>query len=188
MSELDEKQKKYMKFVLIYPFVVLIIGVAVNLLITNIPPLVPSIPSTPVLSSLAISGVLLAINHAWLMTATETTRVRYKLYATPEEWEASDYSKQDATQVAWQELERAHNAHRNATENTVCFLAVALPFLFVSPPSIIAYVWVVGFALARLGYTYGYLSGNDNFRSIFMTLSLLASFGIGSYLFIALIQ
>jgi glucose-6-phosphate isomerase len=55
--------------------------------------------------------------QAWLMTATETTPVRYKLYATPEEWEASDDNKQDATQVARQELERAHNAHRNATEN-----------------------------------------------------------------------
>jgi len=73
----------------------------------------------------------------------------------------------------------------NATENTVFFAIVAFIFRLISPPVIAAQIWIVGFAVARLGHTYGYLKGSDSVRSVFMSLSLVAMFGILSYLAIS---
>ena len=85
------------------------------------------------------------------------------------------------------ELERRHNAHRNTTENTIYFIFLALVFVLVSPTTVAAQTWIVGFAVARLGYTYSYLAGKDSARGLFMTLSLLAMYGIASYLVISLL-
>ena len=85
------------------------------------------------------------------------------------------------------ELERRHNAHRNTTENVVYFIILALVFVIVSPPTIATQVWIIGFAVARLGYTYSYLAGRDNVRGLFMSLSLLAMYGMASYLAISLV-
>ena len=72
------------------------------------------------------------------------------------------------------ELERRHNTHRNTTENTIYFTLLALVFVLVSPTTVAAQAWIVGFAVARLGYTYSYLAGKDDVRGLFMSLSLLA--------------
>jgi len=115
------------------------------------------------------------------MTTTELTRVRFRLFATPEEWAASGIRRADAPRAGLEELERRHNAHRNATENTVYFVFVALIFAFASPSSLAAHAWIVGFAVARLGYTFAYLAGNDSIRGVFMSLSLICLYGLASY-------
>ena len=115
------------------------------------------------------------------------TRVRFKMHSTPEEWAASGTSAQDAPEEGLRELERRHNAHRNTTENTIYFIFLALVFVLVSPTTVAAQTWIVGFAVARLGYTYSYLAGKDSARGLFMTLSLLAMYGIASYLVISLL-
>jgi uncharacterized MAPEG superfamily protein len=107
------------------------------------------------------------------------------LHSTPEEWAASANRKEDASEEAWSELERHHNAHRNTTENTLYFIFLAAIFVLVSPALIVAQVWLTIFPLARLGYTYGYLAGKDNLRGAFMSLSLLAIYGMASYLVMA---
>ncbi len=84
------------------------------------------------------------------------------------------------------ELERRHNTHRNTTENTIYFILLALVFVFVSPTTVAAQAWIIGFAIARLGYTYSYLAGKDNVRGLFMSLSLLSKYGIVSYLAMSL--
>jgi hypothetical protein len=38
-----------------------------------------------------------------------------------------------------------------------------------------------------LGYTYSYLAGKDGARGLFMSLSLLAMYGIASYLVMSLV-
>jgi len=134
-----------------------------------------------------ISVSLLVINHTWLMTSTELTRVRYKIYATPEEWVARGKRRDDVSEEGWRELERRHNAHRNTTENTIYFVFLVFIFAFVSPAILAAQVWIVGFAAARLGYTYSYLSGNDSARGVFMSLSLLSLYGMTSYLLMSFI-
>ncbi|NOX82478.1 MAG: MAPEG family protein [Alphaproteobacteria bacterium] len=176
-----------MAIIIAYPFVVLLIGVGLNLFVFGVSPLALALPSDASVSALVIASVLLAINHTWLMTTTELTRVRYKLHATPEEWAASGTNRQDAQSEGLVELERRHNAHRNTTENVVYFIFLAFIFALVSPTTLAAQVWIIGFAVARLGYTYSYLAGKDGARGLFMSLSLLAMYAMASYLVISLV-
>jgi uncharacterized MAPEG superfamily protein len=176
-----------MAIIIAYPFVVLLIGVGLNLFVFGVSPLALALPSDASASALVIASVLLAINHTWLMTTTELTRVRYKLHATPEEWAASGTNRRDAQSEGLVELERRHNAHRNTTENVVYFIFLAFIFALVSPTTLAAQVWIIGFAVARLGYTYSYLAGRDGARGLFMSLSLLAMYAMASYLVISLV-
>ena len=176
-----------MAIVIAYQFVVLIISVAVNFFAFGINPLIVALPTTASIISLAIAAALLVGNHSWLMTTTELTRISFGLYATPEEWSDSGTSPDDASAEGLREVERRHNTHRNTTENTVYFALLALVFVVVSPPPLAVQVWTIGFAVSRLGYTYGYLSGRSTVRGVFMSFSLLALFGMASYLLISLV-
>jgi len=170
-----------------YPLVLLAVGIVVNLSVFGVGPSAIALPSAASINALVIAAILLTVNHTWLMTSTALTRARFKIHATPEEWAASGTSPEDVPEDGFYELERHHNAHRNTTENTIYFVLLALILVFVSPTTIAAQVWIIGFAIARLGYTYGYLSGRDGARYIFMSLSLLAMYGIASYLAISLV-
>lgn len=185
MVELDTKQKKAMKMVIGYPFVIFIIAQMVNALIFS-PSAFVSLPSDSTITAWIVLGCCFVINHSWLMTVTETTRVRYKLYATPEEWRESGLDPKAVSYEAEQALQRCHNAHRNSTENAVVFLILALPFTIISPSSLSAYLWLVGFGVSRLGYTYAYLHAKDNLRGLFMTLGLLCFYGVAGYSLLAL--
>ena len=121
------------------------------------------------------------------MTTTELTRVRFNMYSTPEEWAASGTSREDPPEEGLRELDRRHNTHRNTTENTVYFVLLSLVFALVSPPTAAVQAWIIGFAVARLGYTYSYLAGKDAARGLFMSLSLMAMYGMASYLVMSLV-
>ena len=171
----------------VYPLALLLISVLLNLFVFGVNSIVVALPSLECIYALLIASVLLVVNHTWLMTTTELTRVRFGMYSTPEEWEASGANRKDVSEEGFRELERRHNAHRNATENTIYFIIVGLVFSLVSPTTVAAQVWIIGFAVARLGYTYSYLAGKDNIRGLFMSLSLLAMYGISSYLVLSLV-
>ena len=144
-------------------------------------------PSVEIITALVLSAVMLLINHTWLMTTTELTRLKYNMHATPEEWAASKYGKDDVSQEGVQELERRHNAHNNATENTVHFVLLSLLVCIVSPAALMAQVWFLSFAIGRLGHTFSYLSGRDGLRGIFMSVSLISLYGLSSYLLLSLV-
>ncbi len=182
----EERLRRGMILVTAYPAGVLLISLALNIFVFGVDAYVVALPSTWCVRALVVAALLLALNHTWLMTATELTRARFKIHATPEEWAASGTSAEDAPRDGVRELERHHNAHRNTTENTVYFSLLAFTFAFASPTTGAATAWLVGFAVARLGYTYSYLGGRDGARGLFMTLGLLAQYGIGSYLALAL--
>jgi len=183
---LDRRTRNGMIIVTVYPVVVCLASIAINVFAFKPSSMQITLPSIACIQALVISGVLLTINHTWLMTATELTRARFKLFATPEEWAASGIKAEDASTDGIRELQRHHNAHRNTTENTVYFVLLAAVFAFTSPTSVAAYVWIVGFAVARMGHVYGYLRGKDGIRGIFMTLSLLALYGLASHLVLRL--
>lgn len=176
--------------VIVYPFALLLIACLVNLLAftgdgaTRLPVL----PSTATLAALSLSAVLLLVNHGWLMTATELTRVRFGLQATPEEWAESGRDPADAPVAGRLALERCHNAHRNTTENVVYSGLAALAFVFASPPVVVAWLWPVGFAAARLLYTGSYLSARTGLRGLAMSLALLCLCGLVSYPALALLK
>lgn len=185
-SALPEGNRKAKTIIIAYPFGVMIIAFFINHFVFGVNPVEITLPSIDHIGPLIIAITLLFLNHAWLMTNTELTRVKFKLYATPEEWEASGTHRENASAHGLSELERHHNAHRNTTENTLYFVALALVFVIISPPVIATQIWVTGYSTARLGYTYGYLAGKDALRGLFMTLSLLALFGMASYSIISL--
>ena len=186
-TEEMKRQKRTMSIVVIYQIVVILLSVALNIFVFEVHPFVVTLPSNELFQTLIIATVLLVLNHTWLMTATELTRARFKMYSTPEEWLASGTNREDTTKKGISELERHHSTHQNTTENVVYYVLLAFIFVFSSPPIIVATVWLVGFAVARLGYTYSYLYGKDNARGLFMSLSLLAVYGLASYLVMSLI-
>ncbi len=181
------RQKRTVAIVIAYPVGVLLLSVILNVLVFGVSPLAIALPSVEAIRALIIAAVLLIVNHTWIMTATELTRVRFKMYTTPEEWAASGTRPQDAPEEGLRELERHHNTHRNTTENTIYFVLLALTFVVVSPAPLAAQAWLIGFAVARLGYTYSYLWGKDGARGVFMSLSLLAMYGMASYLLVSVV-
>ncbi|WP_417445546.1 MAPEG family protein [Kangiella sp.] len=165
----------------VYPFAVLVLAIALNFMF-GIDPIQISNPSRELLGLISFSAIILVINHSWIMTVTELTRNRYKIFASPEEWTSSGYKKLDVTEKGSFEIDRCLNTHRNTTENIVYYILFLFVFSFVSPSQIAAWVWVLVFPISRLGYTYSYFTGSDNARGIFMSLSLLSVYGIASYL------
>jgi len=186
MIDIEKRKQRIKMIVLAYPIALLLAGIALNWFAFGVDPAVTALPSAGVLSALVVAAVLLVVNHTWLMTSTELTRLKYDMKATPEEWDASETRREDVSKTGWRELERRHNAHRNATENSVYFAILAMIFSVISPTVIAAHVWIIGFAIARLGYTFSYLSGRDGARGIFMSLGLTAMYGMASYLVISL--
>jgi uncharacterized MAPEG superfamily protein len=186
MTNAADKKRKFARIIIAYPFALTLIGLAANLLIFGVNPATIAMPSQTLITALVLSAVMILINHSWLMTSTELTRLKYDMHATPEEWAASKHNKSDVSSKGLQELERRHNAHGNATENTVYFALLAVLIVVVSPVEIMAQVWLFGFAIGRLGHTFSYLSGRDGLRGIFMSLSLVSLFGLASYLLISI--
>lgn len=184
--ETSKQKKEPTYLILLYPVVLLLICTLLNLFVFTINPAVVALPSIDSIRALVIAAILLAINHTWLMTATELTRAQFKIFASPEEWIASKMNRKDISEAGVYELERHHNTHRNTTENTLYYVLLSLIFVLISPPTIAVQVWLIGFPIARLGYTYSYLKGHDNFRGVFMSLCLLSIFGMASYLFLSL--
>ena len=159
--------------VLLYPLVLLLFSALLNYFLLGKTTLKVELPSQELIIVISIAIGLLVLNHTWLMTATELTRVNFKLYATPEEWKASGNNKQAISNLAKDEIERNYNAHRNTTENVVYFVMASLVYVLTAPSLMAASTLLIGFAVFRLGYSYSYLLGSDNLRGLFMTLSLL---------------
>ncbi len=187
MSSMETNRNRAKTMVLAYPFVLLVIGAALNLFLFGVSPVVVALPSTDLAAALVTASVLLLINHTWLMISTELSRLKYGLHATPEEWSASNARPEDAPDEGLLELERRHNAHRNTTENTVYFALLALTLSLVSPDPVAAGVWIIGYAVARLGYSHCYLTKNTGGRGLFMSLSLISLYGMASYLAFSLL-
>lgn len=183
----DGRKQRISKIILAYPVVLLLIGLLVNLFAFGVNSAVIALPDRDVVAAVSVAAILLVINHTILMTSTELIRLKYGMQATPEEWAQSQTSIEDVSQEARQELERRHNAHRNATENTVYFGLLTFVFCLISPSHLAAYVWMLSFAIARVGHAYSYLSGRDGARGVFMSLGLVSLYGMASYVAVSLL-
>jgi uncharacterized MAPEG superfamily protein len=186
MDEKARRQRKFTRIIIAYPLVLILIAVLANFLLFGVTQAEIALPQIPLVTPLAASAILLLVNHTLLMTSTELTRLKYDMHATPEEREASGHAKEDVSQEGIEELARHQNAHNNATENIVYFSVLALLISLVSPVTLAAQIWIVGFAAGRLGHSASYLLGRDGLRGIFMSISLLSLYGLASYLAICL--
>ncbi|MCK8482746.1 MAPEG family protein [Aliiroseovarius sp. S2029] len=185
MSDSAARIRKFTRIIVVYPIGLIVIAMVVNLIL-GIEPLTVALPSVGVMAALVVASALLLLNHTWLMTATELTRLHHGIYASPEEYAEANARKEDVPALGWSALERHHNAHRNATENTVYFGGLALLMALASPSTLAAQIWIIGFAIGRLGYTYSALRGKAGLRGIFMSVSLAALYGMAGYLLLAL--
>lgn len=174
--------KKFTAIILAYPVALIVISLALNWFVFGVAPVVIALPSNPIIVAIVIASSLLVLNHTWLMTSTELTRLNFNMHATPEEWAASGVDQGDISEKGWQELERRHNAHRNTTENTVYFVLLAFVMSLTTPTELATQTWFITFAVARLGYTFCYLRGLSDTRGAFMSLTLLSLYGLASYL------
>jgi uncharacterized MAPEG superfamily protein len=181
----NDTQNRTSAFVKFYPLLLLVMACLGNWVVFGVKPLQVGMPSTFSLAIMSISAILMCLNHTWLMTVTELTRVRYQIQTTPEEWSDSLVGRDEIPQEGWDELARARNAHRNCTENSVYFVMLGTPLLFCSANDIVS-IWMLEFAIGRLGHTYGYLTKSDVLRGLFMTISLLAMYGMATYLMFAI--
>ena len=168
------------------PLVLILVSSALHYFAFGAAPLVIAPPSVETMRALAVAAAVLTLNHTWLMTATELTRARYGMFATPDEWRSAAKQPDAAPATGVQELARHHNAHRNATENSVLFVLLALAFAFTSPSVSAANTWLLGFAVSRVGHAYGFLRGRDDIRGLCMTTSLLAMYGLMTHLVVGL--
>ena len=180
----EKRSLPLINIVIIYPFALTLVAGLINWFV-GVSPLEIAIPQENMWISLSLSGVLLVFNHSWLMTSTEIVREKFRLFATPEEQKNEGTLPENAAETGKIELERNHNAHRNATENITSFLMLCIPFSFCSPSNAIALLWPISFALGRMAHAYGYLTGSTAIRGLGMTVSLLAMYGISTYLILS---
>ncbi|HEY9030258.1 MAG TPA: MAPEG family protein [Kangiella sp.] len=178
--EVDTPSNSYW-IIKVYPFGVLVLAIVLNL-VFGINPVQIATPSKEFIGLLAFSATVLVINHSWIMTVTELTRNRYKIFASPEEQSASGHKKFDYSAKGLLEVERCLNTHRNTTENVVHYILLVAIISIVSPGQLASWFWVLMFPVARLGYSYSYFTGRDNLRGLFMSLSLLSIYGMAAYL------
>lgn len=183
----EQKAKNSGWIIKLYPIVLVLFSIMINSIFWQ-SPIVVELPTIEIIQILSISAALLVFNHSWIMTATELTRFRFNIFASPEEWKSSGKSKTSISEASQFEIDRHLNTHRNTTENLVYYLFLAMIFSFTSPEFLSASMWLLMFPLARLGYTYCYFRGKDNLRGIFMSLALLSIYGLVSYLIINLFR
>ncbi len=188
-ENMHDKQRKQRVTALVtaYPFVLLSAAVVLNLTVLGVQPVALALPTEQTILALTISAALLLINHTWLMTSTELTRVVLGISATPEDALENGSLSTASSFSSHEEITRRQNAHRNLTENAVYFPLLVMGIATVSPSQLAVTAWLLGFSIGRVGHTYGYLTKSTSVRGISMSLSLLSLYGIAGYLLIALI-
>lgn len=181
-------QKKFYAAIVGYPIVVALIALALSLYV--LPTLVSgtSWPENTVLIAIALATGLLIVNHSWIITATELARLKHGIYVVPEEIPSEKQATYAPSSEGQADVARCHNIHRNTTENVVYIFPLAIAIWLAAPQLTESAIWIVTFAVARLGYTYSYLRANTALRSVCMTASLLAMFGLSFQLLYALAQ
>lgn len=186
MSLENGRKRKFTRIILTYPVALIAMALLANFFLFGVEPVAIALPSHTLITAMIVAALLLLANHTWLMTSTELIRLRYDMHATPEEWVASGHQRSEVQEEGVLELERRHNAHANATENTIHFALLVGLTAIVSPVPGAALVWIVGFPAGRLGHTWAYLSGKDGARGLFMSVSLISLYGLASYLAVSL--
>lgn len=181
-TEAARHQTKFYLAIVGYPIVVA--GVALLINRYALPAAVQNAlwPEQMLLLAFAFSTGLLWLNHCWIMTATELARLKHGIYVVPEEVPPAEQATYAPSPDGMADVGRCQNIHRNTTENSVYFFPLAIGLLLVPVLDKTevggAAFWFGAYALARLGYTFAYLRAKTGLRSLCMTVTLLANFGL----------
>jgi uncharacterized MAPEG superfamily protein len=130
--------------------------------------------SDPNVRTLIQVDVLLILLLMTMGNYTSLTRIRRKVYATPEDYEINRVAPSASPDAS---VERSRRMHQNHLENVAPFLVLSLLYTLTRPPhgTLAWLLW--GFLGARVLYTVFYVRAMQPFRTI--------TFAIGALLMLA---
>ena len=124
-----------------------------------------------------LAAVALSLNMLGLWAYSGTVRAKTK--TTPNEEDASTIAKGSKHTLDQPvAVARVLRAHRNAADNIVPFLLVALLYVLLGATPKMAWILFGGFTAARYLHSVAYLGEKQPWRSIAFVLSSLCTLGV----------
>ena len=130
------------------------------------------LPNAEVFGIYAVSAALLVFNLFFLAFVTAAGRGKHKVFVNPED---KGYQP-NGSNNEW--VDRVLRAHRNALENIVPFVTIALVYTMTIGTPLGAKVYFGVFVAARWLHSISYLSGKQPWRTIFFVLGALSTLGM----------
>jgi uncharacterized MAPEG superfamily protein len=120
----------------------------------------------PAMRWFALTYLLLVVKILAVGWITSFYRLRYRVYATPEDYALQGISVPASPPVGQEQIERARRAHQNDLENILPYFAVGFFFALTEPSLPVARFLYVTFFLARVLHTVFYLAALQPWRSL----------------------
>jgi len=79
-------------------------------------------------------------------------------------------------------IQRGHRAFRNDVENIPIFLILALIYVTLGGWETGAYIYFIGFTVARIGHTFCYLKQIQPARSLMFVLGTLCTYAVSGHI------
>jgi glutathione S-transferase len=130
----------------------------------------------PAMRLFAIVSLVLVAKMAVVGSYTSILRIGRKVYATPEDYQLQGMAPAARTDA---DIERVRRAHRNDLENILPFFAVGFFYALTNPSLLMARIYFVGFALARILHSVFYIRSVQPHRTI--------AFAVGAILMLAML-
>ena len=129
-------------------------------------------PNTAVLVQIDVSLIVLLLAAG---SYTSITRMRRKVYATPEDYQARGVTPRDGADEA---VERARRMHQNHLENVPAFVVLSMLFAATDPnPTTLSWLlWT--FLIARVLYSLAYIRAWQPYRTIAFSVGALSMFAM----------
>jgi prostaglandin-E synthase 1 len=128
----------------------------------------------PNLRIYAVTALVLSLNILWLWTKSGFVRGRTKTVMNDEDRGAAAKGVA-VVEMDPPEVRRVLRAHRNALDNSVPFLVVALVFVLLGASPLAAGITFCAFVLARLLHSFAYLRAIQPMRTIAFVSGLLVT-------------
>jgi len=129
-----------------------------------------------VLRLFGVTYLILVVKMIVVGYATSAYRIRYKHFATPEDYRLQGLKPKAGVN---EDVERARRAHRNDLENILPYFGVGLLYAFSNPSLGMARLYFIGFALARILHSVFYLLEMQPWRTV--------AWGIGHVLLLLMV-
>ncbi len=121
---------------------------------------------SPAMRWFALTYLLLVLKMMAVGWVTSFYRLRYRVYATPEDYALQGISASVEPGEGKEPIERARRAHQNDLENILPFFAVGFFYALSGPSPGLAKTLFVTFLLARVLHTSFYLAALQPWRSL----------------------
>lgn len=122
----------------------------------------------------ALTYLLLVLKMMAVGWVTSLYRVRYRVFATPEDYALQGLSPASVPETQREQIERTRRAHQNDLENILPFFAVGFFYALTQPEPAVAKVLYSTFLVARVLHSVFYLAALQPWRSLAFLLGQLA--------------